>query len=213
MSSRIARQPLNRDRVLGAAVEIADRYGLTALTMRRLGQQLGVEAMSIYKHLAGKDAILDGIVELVIGEIQLPTPGTDWKTAMRLRAISAREVLARHPWAVGLMESRARAGPATLRYIDAVIGSLLSGGFGTDLAARAFLMLDSYVYGYVVQEASFPMGMAEPTEGALGDVEADVYPHLREMAAAAARPESDYADAFEFGLDLILDALDRLPRA
>lgn len=157
---RPARTPLSRERVLAAAIEIADQVGLESLTMRRLGRHLGAEAMSLYKHVASKDEILDGIVDIVVGEIDLPPAVADWKTAMRQRANSARHILASHPWAIGMMESRSEMGPATLRYTDAVIGSLRAAGFSVDMAAHAFLLLDSYIYGFVVQEMSFSFGIS-----------------------------------------------------
>lgn len=205
------RPPLNRERVLRAAVAITDEAGLESLTMRRLGSQLGVEAMSLYKHVASKDEVLDGIVDLVIGEIELPAAEADWKPAMRRRAISARQVLASHPWAIGMMESRSAMGPAALRYVDAVIGSLRNGGFSVAMTAHAFLLLDSYIYGFVVQETSFLAGTSDetaPTEAVLDGSAGGQFPHLTEMATAYVGGY-DYADEFEFGLDLILDALDR----
>lgn len=208
-----ARPPLSRERVLHAAVALADEVGLESLTMRRLGRHLGVEAMSLYKHVANKEEILDGIVDLVIGEIDLPLAEADWRTTMKQRAISARHVLASHPWAIGMLESRSTMGPASLRYIDAVIGSLRAGGFSVGMAAHAFLLLDSYIYGFVVQETSFPSGMSEDTAepaGALLDaLPTDQYPHLTEMAAEHAMgPGHNYLDEFEFGLDLILEGLE-----
>jgi AcrR family transcriptional regulator len=206
------RTPLSRERVLHAAIAVADHSGLESLTMRRLGQHLGVEAMSLYKHVAGKDEILDEIVDIVVSRIDLPSAEADWKTAMRQRAISARQVLASHPWAIGMMESRAAMGPAGMRYTDAVIGSLRAGGFSVEMAAHAFLLLDSYIYGFVVQELSFPFDTSEETAGPsaalLQTLPPDQYPHLAEMAAEHARPGHDFANAFEFGLDLILEGLE-----
>jgi len=199
--------------VLHAAVAVADQVGLESLTMRRLGSHLGVEAMSLYKHVASKDDILDGIVDIVVSEIDLPSTEADWKTAMRQRAFSARQVLASHPWAIGMMESRAAMGPAALRYVDAVIGSLRAGGFSVEMAAHAFVLLDSYIYGFVVQEMSFPFETseetAEPARAVLQTLPANQYPHLAEMAIEfVTRPGHNYAVEFEFGLDLILDALE-----
>ena len=143
-----ARARLNRDRVLRAAVALADAGGIESLTMRKLGVELGVEAMSLYNHVANKDDLLDGMIDIVFAEIDLPPDGTDWRTAMRRRAISAREVLARHRWAIGLMESRTTPGPATLRHHDAVLGRLRAAGFSIELAAHAYSVLDSYIYGF-----------------------------------------------------------------
>jgi AcrR family transcriptional regulator len=198
--------------VLVGAIAVADEVGVDSLTMRRLGRHLGVEAMSIYKHVADKDEILNGIVDVVIGEIDLPAADANWRAAMRERATSARRVLVSHPWAVGMMESRATLGPASLTYVDAVIGSLRAGGFSNAMAAHAFLLLDSYIYGFVVQEMSMSFGTAEETAAQAGaTLEAlptDQYPHLADMAAEHfASPGFDYTNEFEFGLDLILDGL------
>jgi AcrR family transcriptional regulator len=219
MSSRTdespqSRKPLSRERVLAAAIAIADEAGLDALTMRRLGQQLGVEAMSLYKHVANKGDILDGMVDMVIGKIDLPPPEADWRTAMRQRAFSARQVLASHPWAIGMLESRTSMGPASTRYVDAVIGSLRAGGFSVEMAAYAFLVLDSHVYGFVVQESGFsvaaPEGTTEPAETMLETLPTYQYPHLAEMASEhLAHPDHYYDQAFEFGLELILDGLEQ----
>ena len=206
------RKPLTRERVLRAAVALADRHGVDALTMRRLGGKLGVEAMALYKHVANKDEILDGIAELVVGQIEIPAPGSEWRTAMRQRAISARRVLQRHPWAIGLMESRGSSGPATLRYVDAVLATLRAGGFSAEMATHAFWLLDSYVYGHVIQEISLPIGTSEQTTPAAGQMldQPDIggYPHLAEVAAEAMTSGYDIDREFEFGLDLVLDALE-----
>ena len=157
------RVPLSKERIFQAAIDVADREGLQALTMRRLGAELGVEAMAVYKHVSGKDDILDGMVELVVSLIETPGHGMDWRDAMRRRARSARDVLSRHSWAIGLLDSRRSMGPNQLRYVDSVLGSLRSAGFSIDDAAHAFSLLDSYVYGHVVQEMSWS-GRSEPTE-------------------------------------------------
>lgn len=211
--NRPPRTPLSRERVLRAAIAIADQAGLESLTMRRLGTHLGVEAMSLYKHVAGKDEILDGIIDMVVGEIELPTAEADWKTAMRRRALSARQVLASHPWAIGMLESRAVMGPAALRYVDGVIGSLRGGGFSIEMAAHAFLLLDSYIYGFVVQEMSLPFGTSDETADRAGAVLQTLtpshYPHLAEMATEHVMgPGRTYTHEFEFGLELILDGLE-----
>src|SRR5215210_874747 len=142
------RAPLSRQRVLRAAVDLADTGGIASLSMRKLAQELGVEAMSLYRHVRNKDDMVDGMVDHVFGEIGLPPTGVDSRTAMRRRAISAREVLARHSWAIGLMESRRRPGPATLRHHDAVLGCLREAGFSVTMAAHAYSVLDSYIYGF-----------------------------------------------------------------
>jgi AcrR family transcriptional regulator len=208
------RTPLTRKRVLQAAVALADETGIESLTMRKLGQALGVEAMSLYYHVANKEALLDGMVDLVFGEIEFPTGGADWKAAMRQRAVSARAALRRHPWAVALMESRRTPGPANLRHHDAVLGCLRRAGFAVALTAHAYSLLDAYVYGFALQEASLPFkGPEETTEVAqeiMAGFPADAYPHLTELAVQhVLRPGYDYGDEFEFGLDLILDGLQR----
>lgn len=196
-----------------AAVDLADRDGLGALTMRRLGSELGVEAMSLYKHIANKEEILDGIVELVVGEIEIPDEGAYWKEAMRRRAFSAREVLSRHSWAIGLLAASGFAGPAALRYINAILGNLRSGGFTIEDAAHAFWLLDSYVYGHVIQETSMPIGASDETtdpESILEQDTIDQYSHLAEIREhAQMRSEFSFDSEFEFGLDLILEVLEQ----
>ena len=210
-----SRAPLSRERVLLAAVAFADESGVAALSMRKLGEALGVEAMSLYNHVANKDQLLDGMVDLVFGEIDLPPLGAGWKTAMRERAESARQALRRHPWAIALMSTRTSPGPATLRHHDAVIGSLRAGGFSVPMAAHAFSALDSYIYGFAMQEATLPFGdSAEETfEVArmfMAQVPADVYPNLTELATEhVLQPGYDYGDEFAFGLNLILEGLER----
>lgn len=169
--------------------------------------------MSLYKHVTNKEEVLDGIIELVVGYIETPQEGADWKEAMRRRAISAREVLGRHSWAIGLLESRGSKGPTALRYLDAVLGNLRSAGFSMENAVHAFWLLDSFVYGHVIQETSLPIGsseeMTESTGSILEQVTLDEYPHLVEIGEHALRSAYSYDSEFEFGLDLILDALDR----
>ena len=208
-----ARTPLSRERVLHAAVELADRSGLESLSMRRLGEALGVEAMSLYNHVANKDDLLDGMIDLVFAEIELPS-GTDWRAAMRRRAITVRRVLSGHRWAIGLMESRSSPGPATLRHHDAVIGCLRNAGFSVKLTAHAYSVLDSYIYGFALQERSLPFDTpdetAEMAQTFLAQFPADRYPHLAELTTEhVLRPGYDYGNEFEFGLDLILDGLER----
>jgi len=209
-----ARTPLNRDRVLRAAVALADETGISSLSMRKLGEALGVEAMSLYNHVANKDDLLDGMIDVVFSEIDLPPASTGWKAAMRQRAISARHVLARHRWAIGLMESRTSPGAATLRHHDAVIGTLREGGFSVALAAHAFSALDSYIYGFALQEASLPFDTAEETaevaQAMMQQFSTGAYPHLTELTVEhVLQPGYDYGNEFEFGLDLILDGVER----
>jgi AcrR family transcriptional regulator len=208
------RPPLTTERVLRAAVDLADLDGLGALTMRRLGAELGVEAMSLYKHVANKEAILDGIVELIVSQIEIPSQGTHWKEAMRQRAVSARGVLAAHSWAIGLLETRGSMGPATMRYLNAILGNLRSAGFSIQNAVHAFWLLDSYVYGHVIQETTLAPGRTPPpgTEPALAVLEqatTAAYPHLAEVAEHALGSDYSVDREFRFGLDLILNALEQ----
>jgi len=208
------RIPLNRERVLRAAVALADEIGTGSLSMRKLGDALGVEAMSLYNHVASKSDLLDGMVDFVFSEIDLPPAGPDWKASMRERAVSIRQALVRHPWAIGLMESRTSPGPATLRHHDAVIGSLRRGGFSIEMAAHAYSVLDSYVYGFALQEASLPFDTAEETaevaEMIFKQLPPDEYPYLTELTIEhVLQPGYDYGNEYEFGLDLILDGLER----
>ena len=209
---------LNRERVLDAAVALADAGGIESLTMRKLGEELGVEAMSLYNHVANKDDLLDGMIDVVFSEIDLPAGAAGWKRAMRERAISAREVLSRHPWATGLMESRATPGPATLRHHDTVVGTLRGAGFSIELAAHAYSALDSYIYGFALQEANLAFDGAQETAEVLQTIlaphPADEYPHLTELTFEhVLKPGYDYGNEFEFGLDLILDGLERAREA
>jgi AcrR family transcriptional regulator len=209
------RVPLTRARVLETAVARADVGGLEALSMRKLGQELGVEAMALYHHFASKDDLVDGMVDLVFSEIQLPDSGPDWRRAMRQRAISVRDALQRHRWAIGLMESRRAPGPANLRHHDAVIGSLRAGGFDIAMAAHAYSLLDSYIYGFALTKMNLPFQASEEVgdvaEAMLAPFPAGEYPHLLEILTDhVMRPGYDYGDEFEFGLDLILDGLERM---
>jgi AcrR family transcriptional regulator len=212
-----ARERLSRERVLAAAIALADGGGIESLTMRRLGDDLGVEAMSLYRHVTNKDDLIDGMVDAVFAEIALPAEGTDWRTAMRERAMSTREVLSRHPWATPLMQSRTTPGAATLRHHDTVIGTLRRAGFPVALAAHAFSALDSYIYGFALQERSLPFETSEQTadlaQAILGRFPADAYPYLAELTVQhVLQPGYDYGHEFEFGLDLVLDGLDRALR-
>jgi AcrR family transcriptional regulator len=208
------RVPLSRERVLRAAVAFADEHGIASVSMRKLGDALGVEAMSLYNHVANKDELLDDMVDVVFSEIGLPSDAVDWRTAMRERAVSARRVLGHHRWAIGLMESRTSPGPATLRHHDAVIGCLRAAGFSIEMTARAFAVMDSYIYGFALQEANLPFQTtgvtSEIVEAILSQVPVDQYPHLFELATFhILQPGYDYGSEYEFGLDLILDSLER----
>jgi len=205
------RPRLTRERVLRGAMSLADAGGIGALTIRSLAQELGVKPMSVYHHVANKEEILDGIIDLVFAEIELPAAG-DWRTRIGARAHSARRVLGRHRWAIGLMESRSSPGPATLRHHDAVIGVLRGAGFSVEQTAHAYALLDSYIYGFALQEASLPFegpeAAADVAEEIMAGYGGDSYPHLTELATDyVLRPGYDFGDEFDFGLELILDAL------
>ncbi|MBG0830449.1 TetR/AcrR family transcriptional regulator [Planomonospora sp. ID67723] len=208
------RTTLSKETVLRTAVALADEAGTGVPSMRRLAERLGVEAMSLYHHFRNKDLILDGMVDLVFGEIELPPDDVDWRTSMRRRAVSMRGALIRHPWAISLMDSRKNPGHATLRHHDAVIGRLRSGGFSIAGAAHAFSVLDSYVYGFTLQELSLPFtssaGLEDTADSILKQLPRDEFPHLTEMITDhALKPGYAYTEEFGIGLDLILDGLQR----
>lgn len=207
------RAPLTRDRVLRAAMGIADGNGVGAVTMRAVATRLQVEAMSLYNHVKNKDAILDGMVDLVVEEIDLPTDTDDWREAMRLRAVSAHRAFTRHPWAPALMDSRRSSGPARLRYFDWVLTTLVTAGFPLATAARCFSVLDSYIYGFGMQQLSVTAGEAPPEDLAgamLSTVPAQEYPVLHTMVLLAMDVGYDAEADFAFGLDVILTGLGRM---
>ncbi|WP_040492859.1 TetR/AcrR family transcriptional regulator [Ilumatobacter nonamiensis] len=201
---------MTRQRVLSAALELADEIGATDLTIRRLADALESKPMTIYHHVPSKDEILDGIVDLVFAEIDLPDSELDWKPAVRARCVSARHVLTRHSWAVPLMESRRSPGPATLRHHDAVV-ACLRGGLSLTMTGHAYATLDAFVFGFAIQEAALPEPgdeMAEVAAEIVTDELAETFPALHEFAVERAmQPGYDFGDEFEYGLDLILDAL------
>lgn len=212
------RARLSRDLVMLAAIALADEGGLDALTMRKLGERVGVEAMSLYNHVASKVDLLDGMIDVVFAEVQVPSGDIDWTSAMRQRAMSMRQVLARHRWAIGLMESRSAPGPATLRHHDAVIAVLRKAGFSIELAAHAYSALDSYIYGFALQERSLPFDTTEQTaelaQAFLAHFPAEEYPHLAEFTVQhVMRPGYDYGNEYLFGLDLILNGLEHARRS
>ena len=208
-----SRRRLSRERVLQTATSRADQGGLEALTIRTLAEELGVAPMALYRHVANKDDLIDAMIDVVFSEIGLPSGGADWKTAMRERAISVRDALTRHPWAIGLMESRRRPGPANLRHHDAVIGKLRAAGFSVEMAAHAYSLLDSYIYGFALTKMNLPFettaDVADVAETMLQPFPVNEYPNLVEFIAEhAMKPGYDYGDEFEYGLDVILDGLD-----
>ncbi|MEQ6903444.1 TetR/AcrR family transcriptional regulator C-terminal domain-containing protein [Nocardioides sp. YIM 152588] len=203
---------LTRDEVVRAAMEIADADGLTGLSMRSVAKRLGVEAMSLYHHVANKEAMLDGMVDQVFTEFHAPRIGEDWAEEMRLRSRSARAVLKRHPWAVGLMDSRRNSGFATLLHHDAVLGCLREAGFSLTLTAHAFAVLDAHLYGFLVQELSLAFDgeqdLAELADQILTFLPEGQLPYFREFTLEhALQPGYDFGDEFDVGLDLILDGL------
>ena len=208
--------PLSRHRAFSTAVELADSEGLGSLTMRRLARELGVEAMSLYHHVANKDDILDGMVEQVFSEIDLPTESADWKAAMRQRAASVRAALARHPWAISVMQSRTSPGPASLGHLDAVIGCSRRAGFSIEMAAHATSLVDSYIYGFVLQEVNLPAADQGGIEGVIHSVMPNLardYPYLAELTTQhVLQPGYGYGHEFDYGLGLILDGLEAAAR-
>jgi AcrR family transcriptional regulator len=209
------RPRLNRQLILRAAVEVADRDGIESLTMRKLAQELTVEAMSLYHYVANKVELLDGMIDLVFAEIDLPSKESNWKTALRARSISAHTALIRHPWATGLMESRTAPGPATLRHHDAVLGCLRAGGFSLPGTAHAYSLLDSYIYGFALQEINLPFNTADEAtpvaQTMMAQMPAGEYPYLTEMAVDhVLQPGYSYTNEYEIGLDLILEGIERL---
>ncbi len=209
------RLPLSRQRVLECAVALADESGLAALTIRTLAQSMGTKPMSLYYYVANKEEILDGIVDMVFSEIEPPVPGGDWRAEMRRRAHGVRSALRRHPWAVGLLESRSAPGPATLRHHEATLATLREAGFSVQLTAHAYALLDSYIYGFALQEAALPFEgrdtAAEITNPIMERFATGEYPRMVEIAVEhVLKPGYDFGDEFGFGLDLILEGLNRL---
>jgi len=208
------RVPLSRERVLNAALAVADAEGVGALTMRLLAERLGVKPMALYHHVANKNEIVDGIVDRVFSEIELPTIDGPWRAEMTRRACSARQVLRHHPWAIPLLQSRTHPGPATLRHHNAVIGALRGAGFSVVMTAHTFALLDSYIYGFALSEASLPINgpetVAEVAQSMMLQYLAKDYPHLSEFSTEhILRPDYDFGAEFDYGLELILDGLTR----
>jgi len=212
MSTKEKRPRLNAERVLSSAVALADEIGIEQLTIRRLADALKVKPMTIYHHVPNKEAIIDGMVDLVFAEIENPDPELDWSSAIRGRCASARVVLGRHPWATPLMETRTSPGPATLAHHDAVLGCFRRGGMSLEMTAHAYALVDAYVYGFALQEASLPATSGTDIAELAADIAehfpAGAYPHLFEFTTEhVLKPGYDFTSEFEFGLDLILDGL------
>jgi len=205
--------------VLRTAIALADERGVGELTMRKLAKELGVEAMSLYNHVANKGDLLDGMIDLVFGEIEAPAAGGDWRAELRKRAISTREALLRHPWAVGEMEGRTNHGPSNLKVHDAVLGCLRGAGFSIEMTVHAMSVQDAYIYGFALQQTDMssetPEDFAAEARRQMAEYEdaLDDYPHLVEVVGGhVAKAGYDYEAEFRFGLDVILDGLERLPR-
>lgn len=208
------RPALSEARIIDAAVQVADRGGISHVSMRNVGTELGVEAMSLYHHLAGKEALLDGLANWIFTQIEMPEPGEPWRPAMIVRAASARRALSEHRWALGLIESRRSPGPALLAHHDTVLGCLRHNGFSILLASHAFSAIDAYVYGFVLTELNLPFDADESVDDFVAEIQHvlnhDEYPHLVEMITdQVLGHDYRYADEFEFGLDLILDSVEQ----
>jgi Tetracyclin repressor-like, C-terminal domain/Bacterial regulatory proteins, tetR family len=212
-SNKVPHTPLNRERILLAAIRLADVGGIESLSMRKLAQELGVQAMSLYNYVENKDDLLDGIVDLVVGEIEVPDLALEWKTAMRRRAYSAHEVLLRHPWATMPIVSRINVGPATLRYIDATLGCLCKAGFSFEIVDRAWNAIDSHIYGFTLQELNFPVAEVEYVKTAkeyIPNIPAEKYPYMNRLTHHLIDGHYDGIADFGFGLELILNGLEKL---
>jgi AcrR family transcriptional regulator len=212
-TSRARRKPLSRERVLRAAIELADADGLEALSMRKLARELGVEAMSLYNHVANKDAILDGIVEVVAAEAELPADGTEWKSAIRQSAIATRDMFVRHPWASGLWMSRQGGGTTRLQRADWLLRTFREAGLSEELTFQAYHVVESHILGFTVQQLNFPYQGAELEERAsrfLARFPVDEFPDFAEHVQQHLEPREGDEGGFELGLDLILDGLERL---
>lgn len=209
------RAPLSRDRILAAALGLADDQGLDALTMRRLGQELGVEAMSLYHHVSSKEDLLDALADHLLAQVTVPPPGTPWRTALDARAVSLRALLRPRPWAFRVIEGRGPSSPVRMGYPDAVLGLLRGDGFSAPNAIRAFVLIDAYVYGFLLQESTWEFDMDDlGTEvAAMQDaMPTGQYPWLREAMETVVAPGARLGidDQFRFGLDLLLDGLERI---
>jgi AcrR family transcriptional regulator len=218
LAAGVGRKPLSRKRVLRAAIAHADRFGLDELSMRKLADVLRVAPMALYRHIENKEDLIDAMIDVVFTEIELPARDGVWRIAMRQRAISVRDALERHRWAIGLMESRLHPGPANLRHHDAVLGNLRAAGFSVEQAAHAYSLLDSYIYGFALTKMNLPFengrgATPDIAEGMLEPFPANTYPNLVEFITEhAMKPGYAYGDEFEYGLDLILDGLERAQR-
>jgi AcrR family transcriptional regulator len=212
----MARETLSRDRIMRGALAVADAGGLAALTIRSLATELGVKPMAVYHYVANKDEILDGLVDLVFSEIELPDPAGEWRAEISRRMGSAREALRRHPWAIALMENRTAPGEASLSRHEATLATLRRNGFSLVATAHAYALIDSYVYGFAVQETTLPFDKPEDAGELAQEMLAafeGAYPYMTEIATEhVMQPGYDFGDEFEIGRELVLDALDTLRR-
>lgn len=209
-SNSLLHIPLTRERILSTAIDLADKDGIESLSMRKLAQEMGVKAMSLYNYVTNKDDILDRIVDIVVSEIELPKIGGDWRDAMRRRAISAHKILLRHPWAAMALMSRMNVGSAMLQYIDMTLGCLYEAGFSFEMADHARNVIDSHIYGFTLQELNFPINESDYSEMAvqgLPIIPADKYPYLNKLTHQVIEGSYDGIHNFGFGLELILNGL------
>ena len=213
-----AREPLTSERILGAAVGLADEGGVESLSMRRLANELGVVPMALYKHVANKDELLDGMIDVVVGEIDSPIEGSDWKTTMRERILSARRALLRHPWATSVLESRGEPTPTVIGYMDEMMGIFLAGGFSVDLMHHAMHVMGSRILGFSQELFDDTSSLPPDEAAAMWTQMADVYPNIAKLVPVAVETHDgpvvgggcDDQFEFEFALDLVLDGLERL---
>jgi AcrR family transcriptional regulator len=218
MSNRagVHREPLSRERVLAAAMALADAGGVDAITMRRLGQELGVEAMSLYNHVANKDEVLDGILDAVLAEFELAPVDADWREGVRGTAVSANAVLLRHHWAVGLWHSRRAVGEAQKQYMESILGCLRRGGFTASQTHHAYHVIDGHVFGYTMRQVNFPMPSGDLEQMArefLESLSTSEYPYLHEHVIGHIDGTFEGGGGFAFALDLILDGLEKFREA
>lgn len=209
---------LTPERVIEGAVRLADRVGADALTIRKIAEEIDVKPMTIYHHIPNKEAIIDGMVDFVFSEIELPPEDLDWRSAISVRSRSMRQALARHPWASPLMESRTTPGFATLRHHDAVLGCFRRGGFSLELTAHAYALVDAFLYGFALGETNLPATGGEEMTELAGDImeqmPTDLLPHLTEFTLQhVMQPGYDFGNSFNVGLNLILDGLAAEARA
>ncbi|MDO5495233.1 MAG: TetR/AcrR family transcriptional regulator C-terminal domain-containing protein [bacterium] len=214
MATKKRREPLTRERVVAAAMALADRDGLESLSMRALARELGIEAMSLYHHVKNREDLLDALVDAVYSEFRTPQIGAPWREEMEARAHSAREVILRHPWCITLMNNRGTPGLATVQHLDAVIGCLREGGLSLEVTAHAFALMDAYIYGFLIQEVALPFseeeGASEVADWMERQLYFDTFPHIAGLARHhALAPDYAFGNEFGWGLTAVLDAIER----